>query len=64
MNNIIQNLNFENINKMSKKVSKNATLELKSTSNSWSKWLPFFLGLLTFLVYLNSIQNGYNLDDE
>lgn len=49
---------------MSKKISKNSTKEILTTSNSWSKWFPFILGLITFFVYLNSIQNGYNLDDE
>ena len=49
---------------MSKKISKDSTIEIPTTSNSWSKWFPYLLGLITFFVYLNSIQNGYNLDDE
>lgn len=49
---------------MSKKTSKNSAIEMPTTSNSWSKWFPYLLGLITFFVYLNSIQNGYNLDDE
>ena len=49
---------------MSKKTSKNSTVEIPNTSNTWSKWFPYLLGLITFFVYLNSIQNGYNLDDE
>ena len=35
-----------------------------STLNNWAKWFPFILVLITFLVYSNSLQNGYNLDDE
>jgi len=49
---------------MSKKISVNSTKEISTSTNSWSKWFPYFLGLITFFVYLNSIQNGYNLDDE
>ncbi len=49
---------------MSKKTSKNSTIEIPTATNSWSKWFPYLLGLITFFVYLNSIQNGYNLDDE
>jgi hypothetical protein len=33
----------------------------KSKSTNWMYW---FLGLLTFFIFANSISNGYNLDDE
>lgn len=49
---------------MSKKNKKNPNLEIPTITYSWSKWFPYLLGLITFFVYLNSIQNGYNLDDE
>lgn len=49
---------------MSNKNKKNPNLEIPNITNSWSNWFPYFLGLITFFVYLNSTQNGYNLDDE
>jgi hypothetical protein len=49
---------------MSKKLSSHPVEEMTITPNLWIKWFPYFLGFFTIIVYFNSIQNGYNLDDE
>ena len=49
---------------MSKKLSSHPVKEMTITPNLWIKWFPYFLGFFTIIVYFNSIQNGYNLDDE
>lgn len=33
-------------------------------SFNWKRWFPLILAIVTFVVYSNSIKNGYNIDDE
>lgn len=38
--------------------------QLINNSSNSTKWMYWLLALLTFFIYANSINNGYNLDDE